>query len=270
MLPRRFRVRRVVRELADVRTLHLEPLEGEPLRFAPGQFNMLYLFAVGEVAISISGDPGSPEPLIHTIRSVGPVTRALCGVRPGGVVGVRGPYGVPWPVARAEGRDVVVVAGGVGLAPLRPVVYELLRRRDRYGRVSLLVGARTPRDLLYARQLEQWRARFDLEVELTVGSAPVDWKGNVGVVTSLLARVAFDPEETVAMVCGPEVMMRHTSADLQARGVPPDHVYLSMERNMKCAVGFCGHCQLGPSFICKDGPVFSYPNIAPYLTLREA
>jgi NAD(P)H-flavin reductase len=269
MLPRRFRARKVVRELADTYTLHLEPEEGEPLRFVPGQFSMLYAFGVGEIAISISGDPEKPEGLVHTIRGVGPVSRALCATRRGAVIGVRGPFGAPWPVSAAEGRDLVIMAGGLGLAPLRPALYHALAHRERYGKVALLVGARTPKDLLFTREMERWRSRFDLEVEVTVDSAGPEWKGNVGVVTTLLPRVGFEPANTVAMVCGPEIMMRYGAAELCKRGVPAEHVYLSMERNMKCAVGFCGHCQLGPVFVCKDGPVFPYPAMEPYFRIRE-
>lgn len=269
MVPRLFRVRRVTRELADTVTLSLGPAEGGTFAFEPGQFNMLYAFGVGEVAISISGDPTRPDPLVHTIRAVGAVSRALCALKRGETLGVRGPFGRGWPVRAAEGCDLVIVAGGVGLAPLRPVLYHILAHRERYGRVTLLVGARTPGDLLYARELERWRSRFDMEVEVTVDSATPAWRGSVGVVTTLLSRAAFDAADTVAMVCGPEVMMRFTVAELQKRGVPEGSIYLSMERNMKCAVGFCGHCQLGPTFVCKNGPVYSYPEIEPFFRIRE-
>jgi NAD(P)H-flavin reductase len=269
MVPRPFRVERVRGETRDVWTLSLEPVEGPPLAFQPGQFTMLYAFGVGEVPISISGDPTRPGPLVHTIRAVGAVTRALCAVKPGATVGVRGPFGTAWPVREAEGRDVVVAAGGLGLAPLRPVIYHLLAHRERYGRVSLLVGARTPDDLLFPRGLEQWRGRFDFEVEVTVDSATPKWRGNVGVVTKLLSRASFDPADAVAMICGPEVMMRFMVGGLRSAGVPAGDCYVSMERNMKCAVGFCGHCQLGPEFVCKDGPVFPYARMESLLRVPE-
>jgi NAD(P)H-flavin reductase len=269
MIPRPFRVRRVTRELADTFTLTLEPAEGDALAFAPGQFNMLYAFGVGEVAISISGDATQEGPLLHTIRGVGAVSRALCAVRPGEALGVRGPYGAGWPVTAAEGSDVIVIAGGVGLAPLRPAIYHLIAHRERYGRVVVLCGARTPRDVLFARELERWRGRFDLEVLVTVDSASPQWRGAVGVVTTLIPRAGFDPAQSVALVCGPEVMMRFAAAELLKRGVPADALFLSMERNMKCAVGFCGHCQLGPTFVCKDGPVYRYRDLAPLLRIRE-
>jgi len=270
LLPRRYRVRRVRREAQETFTLELEPADHEgSFPFAPGQFSMLYVFGVGEVPISISGDPHRPETLIHTVRAVGPVTKALSRLSRGETLGVRGPFGSHWPVEEARGHDVVLVAGGLGLAPLRPVLYELLPNRERYGRIVLLYGARTPQELLYTRELEHWRGRFDLEVGITVDSAPGGWRGNVGVVTALIPRASFDPLHTVAMVCGPEVMIRFTVLELQKRGVGPDRLFISMERNMQCAVGFCGHCQFGPTFICKDGPVFRYDRVQPFIGIRE-
>jgi len=269
MLPRPFEVRRVNAETYDTYTLELAPADGKPLLFRPGQFNMLYLFGVGEVAISISGDPDRPSPLVHTLRAVGSVTRGLCALKKGDVVGVRGPFGNDWPLDAAAGHDVVLVAGGIGLAPLRPAIYRLLAERKRYGRVVLLSGSRSPRDILFRRELERWRSRFDLEVVVTVDYAAGDWNGLVGVVTMLLPRAGFDPSDTVALACGPEVMMRFATRELERRGVPAERIYLSMERNMKCAVGFCGHCQYGPHFICKDGPIFPYRAIAPIFEIRE-
>ena len=269
MLPRLFEVRRVRAETYDTFTLELEPEDGSPLVFAPGQFNMLYLFGVGEVAISVSGDPAQPSPLIHTLRAVGAVTRGLCSLKPGDAVGVRGPFGTVWPLDQAEGNDVVLVAGGIGLAPLRPAIYRLLERRNRYGRVVLLCGARSPKDLLYRRELEKWRGRFDLEVTATVDYAAGEWNGQVGVVTTLIPRAGFDPSHTVAMACGPEVMMRFTVRELLRRGVAPETIFVSLERNMKCAVGFCGHCQFGPHFICKDGPVFRFTDVASLIEIWE-
>ena len=272
MAPRLFRVRRMTREIHDTVTLHVEPAErGGEVSFAAGQFNMLYLFGLGEVPISISSDPAEPRVLAHTVRAVGPVTNALCRLKRGQMLGVRGPFGSGWPLREAVGGDVVIVAGGIGLAPLRPILYHLLAHRDQYGRIVLLYGARTPRDLLYERDLARWRGRFDVQIEATVDAADTGdgWRGHVGVVTTLIPRAEFDPAETTAVVCGPEVMMRYTIADLQKRGLPPDRVYLSMERNMKCAIGLCGHCQFGPTFVCKDGPVFRYDRIAPLLKVRE-
>jgi NAD(P)H-flavin reductase len=261
MLPRPFRVASTAVDTADTVTLALEPEDGEGLRFAPGQFTMFYVFGVGEVPISVSGDPGTPETLVHTVRAVGAVTEAICRLTVGDRVGIRGPYGTHWPIDEAEGKDVVVAAGGIGLAPVRPMLLSLLAGRGRFGAVSLIYGSRTPEDLLYVDELHSWRSRFDLEIEVTVDRADSGWLGDVGVVTSLLPRIPFQPENTVAVVCGPEIMMRVTADEMIMRGVSPESIYLSMERNMKCAVGFCGHCQFGPEFICRDGPVFVYERI---------
>ncbi|GAF91061.1 unnamed protein product, partial [marine sediment metagenome] len=223
------------RETYDTFTLELEPANGAGgFSFAAGQFNMLYMFGVGEVPISISGDPTKPETLVHTVRAVGAVTQAICRLKRGGVLGVRGPFGNHWPVEEAAGSDVVIVAGGIGLAPLRPAIYYLLSNREKYGRLALVYGARTLQDLLYQVELEKWRGQFDLEVEVTVDTAATSYRGNVGVVTTLIPRVQFDPLHTVAMVCGPEVMMRFTLRELEARDVRPENTFISMERNMKC------------------------------------
>lgn len=269
LLPRPVSVSAVARETEDTWTLTLDP--GAPFAFAPGQFNMLYAFGAGEAPISISGDPAEPERLVHTIRAVGAVTRALCALEPGGVVGLRGPFGSAWPVEAARGGDVVVLAGGLGLAPLRPVIYRLLAERDAHGRVAVLYGARTPADLLFAQELLAWRTRFGLQVYVTVDhdTAETPWQGDVGVVTALLSRVPFDPPRTTAFVCGPEVMMRYGAIALTDRGIPAERVHLSAERSMKCAVGHCGHCQYGPDFVCKEGPVYPYPRVAPRLRVRE-
>ncbi len=270
MTPRIFVVERFRRELHDTFTLELTPGPGmAPIVYRPGQFNMLYAMGVGEAPISISGDPAQTGQLIHTIRSVGAVTEALGRLRSGDALGLRGPYGRPWPVEAAAGNDVLIIAGGIGLAPLRPAIYCLLAERHRYGRVALLYGARSPREILYRRQLERWRARFDIEVEVTVDRAAPEWRGSVGVVTTLLPRVQFDPDHTTVMICGPEVMMRHVARDLIQRGVAEEQIHLSMERNMKCAIGFCGHCQYGPKFICRDGPVFDFHSIGGLFGVRE-
>ena len=270
MHPQACRVTRVRRETADTFTLEMEPARGpRAFRFAPGQFNMLYVFGVGEVPISLSGGPTRAGRFAHTTRAVGTVTKALRNLKRGDVLGVRGPYGNPWPVEEAGGRDVVIVAGGIGLAPLRPALSHLLAHRPRYGTISLLYGARTPADLLYRRELERWRARLDVEVQVTVDRAMSRWHGHVGVVTALMHRASFDPRNTMAFICGPEVMMRFTAREFVARGVRAERLYLSMERNMKCAVGFCGHCQFGPMFVCKDGPVFRYDRVQSLLNIRE-
>jgi NAD(P)H-flavin reductase len=230
---------------------------------------MLYVFGVGEVPISISSDPGQTSALVHTMRAVGTVTKALRKLKRGDVLGVRGPYGSNWPVKEAEGSDVLIAAGGIGLPPLRPALYNILANREKYGKVVLLYGTRSPADMVYRKELEQWRGRFDLDVHVTVDRAVGAWRGNVGVVTTLLPKAHLDPTSTVAMICGPEMMMRFTALELQKRGVAIQDIYLSMERNMKCAIGFCGHCQLGPIFVCKDGPVFRYDRIKSLMEKRE-
>jgi len=269
LVPVPVRVRAVESEIADVVTLRLEGAAPRGA-FAPGQFNMLYAFGVGEAAISVSGDPAAPD-TVHTVRALGAVTRALCALTPGQVVGVRGPFGQPWPVDVAAGGDLLLIAGGLGLAPLRPVVYHARRHRDRYRRVVVLVGARSPADLLFDDELAAWKAdpASGLEVQVIVDRAGDDWKGRVGVVTELIAEAVRDPGSTFAFICGPEAMMRFSLRPLARAGIPDGRIFVSMERNMKCAAGFCGHCQLGPLFMCKDGPVFPFERVRPWFYTRE-
>ena len=232
----------------------------------PGQFNMVTAFGVGEVPISVSGHPAA---LAHTVRVAGSVTRAMSKLRVGERVGLRGPFGVPWPLEQAQGGDLVIVAGGIGLAPLRSAVRHGLANRAEYRRLILLYGARSPTDLLYADELAEWRARFDFEVAVTVDRAGSDWHGEVGMVTNLIQRAGFDPATSTALVCGPEAMMRFVAQSLVDRGISEERVFLSVERNMKCAVGWCGHCQFGPEFVCRTGPVFPYPRVADLLAVKE-
>ena len=270
MSPRMFRVSRARRETDDTFTLYLSPPErGAGFPFAPGQFNMLYAFGVGEVPISISGNPADAGTVVHTIRAVGTATKAMRALKPGDFCGLRGPFGSRWPVEESYGSDILILAGGIGLAPLRPAVYRILAKRERFGRVAIVYGTRTPDMILYPRELEGWRSRFDVQVEVTVDSGGGTWRGNVGVVTTLVRRAVFDPDATVAMVCGPEVMMHYSVMELRKAGIGSEQIYLSMERNMKCAIGLCGHCQWGSSFICKDGPVFRYDRIAGLFGKRE-
>lgn len=271
MVPRFLAPARRIRETADVITIEIpaEARAEDAVAFKPGQFNMLYAFGVGEVPISISGDPAVTDRIVHTIRAVGPVSRALAGMPRNDRIGVRGPFGSSWPVEQAVGFDVLLIAGGVGLAPLRPALYHLLRERMHFGRVALVYGARHPEDLLYRQELEAWRRLPELQVRVTVDHAASDWIGDVGLVTQMLPKIKFDPLDTVVMICGPEAMLRFTVAALENAGVGADRIYVSLERNMKCAVGMCGHCQFGPHFICKDGPVFRYDRIADFLRMRE-
>ena len=263
-------VRNVIKETPDTFTLKLAAEEGENgSSFRPGQFSMLWVFGVGGLPISISGDPGESDQLVYTVRSVGQATNALVTRSVGTAVGVRGPFGNGWPVEAARGRDVIVVAGGIGLAPLRPVIYEVLNHREDYGRLVVLYGARSPRDLLYRKELAAWARQRETQVLVTVDYGGMSWRGHVGVVTTLFKYARLMPSRSVAMVCGPEIMMRFVARELESHGLSRNDIYLSMERNMKCACGFCGHCQYGPYFICKDGPVFRYEQMRPLLEKYE-
>ncbi|MBI5083442.1 MAG: FAD/NAD(P)-binding protein [Acidobacteria bacterium] len=264
------RIAAVSKETHDTFTLQVEPPPGDPVaRFRPGQFSMLYVPGVGELPISISGDPGHRELLTYTIRSVGQVTYQIVTRKPGDFIGLRGPFGTPWPVEEARGKNVLIVAGGIGLAPLRPAIYHVLRHRGEYGRLVILYGGRSPRDLLYRKEFAAWGMLPDIQAMATVDYGGVSWRGHVGVVTTLFRHVRLQPAETVAMLCGPEIMMRYATRELESRGFAQGQIHLSMERNMKCATGHCGHCQMGQFFVCKDGPVFPYSQMKPYMDLYE-
>lgn len=267
--PRPLRVMRMRRETPDTVTLHLDASKSGGLPFRPGQFTMVYAFGIGEVPISISGDPAKPAQLVHTVRSVGAVTEAICSARTGDWLGVRGPFGRGWPIDEARGGDLVLMGGGLGIAPLRPVIYEALARRSEFRRVMVLFGARTPEVLLFRTELDRWAQREDLIVRTTVDRATPDWHGRVGVVPALLDGLELDPPHTTALLCGPELMMQFAVHALKRRGIDDARIHLSMERNMKCAVGLCGHCQYGPQFICKDGPVLPFSSIEPRFWLKE-
>ena len=271
MQPDLVRIAQVARDSSDTFTITTEPVDSRSLpAFQPGQFSMLYEFGVGEIPISISSDPGIPNRLCYTIRSVGAVTKALISHNPGDTIAMRGPFGSSWPMESAKGGDVLLIAGGIGLAPLRPVIYEILAHREDYGRLVILYGARSPKDLLFRKELAEWAKLPNTQVLTTVDYGERTWRGYVGVVTKLFDFISIRPEQTTTMMCGPEIMMRFAVRGLQGRKFPEDRVFLSMERNMKCAVGFCGHCQMGPYFICKDGPVFSYPQMRHWMgDLRE-
>jgi len=268
MVPAPFAVASKRQETADTWTLELSPPGEQGMNFAPGQFTMISAFGAGEVPISISGDPGRAGPLVHTVRAVGLATAAICRAAPGEVLEVRGPFGRPWPVSEVEGSDVLVIAGGIGLAPLRPAILALLARRERYGRLLLLYGGRSPDQLLFTEELERWRSE-GLEVAVSVDSAGPEWLGHVGVVPRLIARASFDPARAAAFVCGPEVMMRFTVGTLRQAGVDAGNVYGSMERNMQCGIAHCGHCQLGPTLVCRDGPVYRWSELERWLRIRE-
>jgi len=270
LAPTAYVVRRRTVETSDTTTLVLAPAKGAlPPTHLPGQFNMVYLYGIGEAAISIAGDPLAPNEIVHTVRAAGKVTNALAQLEPGSAVGVRGPYGTGWPLGKAAGHDVVIVAGGLGLPPLRGVLHEIFEHRERYGRVEIIYGARSPRDLVYYAELQAWRARPDIRFQTTVDAAGRDWYGDVGLVTARIPDARFDPANAVAFLCGPEIMMKLTAQALEARGIRDDAIWVSMERNMKCAIGLCGHCQFGPEFVCRDGPVFAYRDVRRLFAVRE-
>jgi NAD(P)H-flavin reductase len=259
------------REIDKTGTLWLrfkDPASQKAYTFQPGQFNMLYLPGYGEAAISICSDNEKRDTIGHTVRFVGNVTGGISRLKAGDQVGLRGPFGTHWPVEQLEGKDILLASGGIGLPPLRPVIYHIIRNRSKYGKVILLYGARSPGDLLYTAQFEEWR-KADIDVQVTVDRADETWKGLVGVVPLLFYNFRLDQTKTVVMTCGPEIMIRFVVFEALARRIPADKIFVSLERNMKCGQGFCGHCQLGPYFICKDGPVFPYSALESYFSVEE-
>ncbi len=229
--------------------------------FQPGQFNMLYVFGVGEVPISISSDPADRDGFDHTVRIVGRVTGALESAEKGDVLGLRGPYGTPWPLDALAGRDVVVVTGGLGCAPVTGAVEYMIRRRASYGRLTIVHGVKTPQDLLYRERFDRWKDTPDTRVLLTVDRPDKTWRYHVGVPLDLFDEIALDPPRTAVLMCGPEIMMRLAIQKLRTAGVDPAAIYLSLERNMRCGLGHCGHCQIGSLFVCRDGPIVAYPAV---------
>lgn len=270
MTPVPYRVRSRAVESRDSATLVLEPVGDALPAPRPGEFMMLYAFGIGEIAISISGCPTAADPaIVHTIRAVGAVSRELHAATPGTVIGVRGPFGTSWGLDGVVGRDLVIVAGGVGLAPLRPVVLGALAERDRYGRVALIVGARSRDEFLFGDELEQWAAGGAIDVHLTVDVPIQGWPGEVGFVTEPLRRLPVRPGRTTAFLCGPEPMMRNGATELLRKGLTSSEIRVSLERNMQCGIGWCGHCQLGPLLLCRDGPVVGFDVAGPLLRIRE-
>ena len=269
-LPVLYKVKQKKTENHGIVTLTLAPSAEDVIEpMEPGQFNMLYAFGIGEIPISISSLWNSQPELIHTIQDVGAVSKAFCDLSTGDQIGVRGPYGTCWPLNKAKNKDVLILAGGVGIVPLRPLIEEIVNDRSAYGKLNVLYGARSPENIIFHQDIISWQADPTLNFQITVDHAYSNWRGNVGVVTYLIDEASFDPENTIAFICGPEIMMRYAVNTCLDANVPPDQLFLSMERNMKCAAGFCGHCQLGPRFVCKDGPVFRFDNIADLFDIRE-
>lgn len=270
MTPIPYRVQRCDDETRDASTLHLQPVRAALSAPRPGEFMMMYAFGIGEVAISVSGVPtASDRTITHTIRSVGPVSHALRNAQVGKVIGMRGPFGVGWGLTESAGRDLVIVGGGVGLAPLRPVVLGALADRDTYGTVTLIVGARARSDFLFGAELDRWARSGNIDVHLTVDIPVQGWPGEVGFVTEPLRRLRLRPAKTTAYLCGPEPMMRNCAQELLQKGLDARDIRVSLERNMQCGIGWCGHCQLGPLLLCRDGPVVGYDVAQPLLAVEE-
>ncbi|MEO8512442.1 MAG: FAD/NAD(P)-binding protein [Ignavibacteria bacterium] len=271
MIPEPVKVKKIFWETEDVFTIELvnENEEKKEFNFKPGQFNMLYAFGIGESAISISSDSLKKGSILHTIHKVGYVTNVLSKLKKGDIIGLRGPFGSSWPLEEIKGKDICIIVGGIGLAPLRPAIYHILKNRKDYGKFTILYGARSPRDILYSVELESWKKKYDVQIEVTVDRSDSSWRGYVGVVTTLMDYVELNPENTRALVCGPEIMMKFAVDELIKNGMIEKDIYLTLERNMKCALGFCGHCQYGPSFVCKDGPVFSFSKVTDIFEIKE-
>lgn len=244
----------------DTKTFTIKPADGGSFHFKSGQFNMVSLLGYGEAPISISSPPHITDQYDHTVRFVGSLTNTIEKYKPGDIVGIRGPFGSSWPVEEAKGKNVLFVAGGIGLAPLRPFIMQIFHEREKFGKVQILYGARGTGEMLFTDEFDRWRRQPDTELHLTVDKLAEDeeWHHNVGVVTVLFEAAKLDPANTVVVTCGPEIMMRFACRGLLKKGFFAPQIYVSMERRMKCGVGKCGHCQLGPRFVCKDGPVFRY------------
>jgi NAD(P)H-flavin reductase len=263
-IPVEAEVRERIEESEAIFTLSLRLVDGRchrDYRFVPGQFNMLYLYGVGEIAISIVGDPETPELLQHTIRNVGRVSRGFARLREGDRIGIRGPFGRGWPLNEARNRDVIIITGGLGCAPVVPVINHVLHRRRQHGRVAILQGVKHSDDLIWRDRYERWDREPFTQVLLAADVSGPEWRGYRGRVTGLIEQLDVDFANSVTMMCGPEPMMAAAARQLTERGLDPGRIWLSMERNMQCGVGHCGHCQFGARFICRDGPVFPYSEI---------
>jgi NAD(P)H-flavin reductase len=271
MLPYWAEIQEITPEAPGISTYWLRFLDDKLQKsytFQAGQFNMLYMPGLGESAISISSDAADKTKVGHTVRTAGNVTQKISSLREGDLIGLRGPFGTYWPIEQCKGQDIVIAAGGIGLPPLRPVLYHVMKNRQDFGRVILLYGARTPQDLQFSNEYETWE-KADIELSITVDRGDETWTGQVGVVPILFYRLRVDPRKSMIFTCGPEIMLRFVIYEALARRIAADRIFVSMERNMKCGLGFCGHCQMGPYFVCKDGPVFSYAQLQPYFNVEE-
>jgi len=268
LVPLKASIARVRVETSNVRTYYVKLPDGLELP-KPGQFNMLYVHGVGEVPISVSDLDEESRVVAHTVRFVGSVTKTFELLREGDLIGFRGPYGIGWPMDAAYGKNIVLVAGGIGLPPLRPVIREVARNRSAFGKLIILYGARTPEDLMFSYEYGDYESIPNTEFYVTVDKPSEGWRGNVGVVTNLIKHVDVDPSESYAFICGPEIMMKFAVRELLKRGFKTNKIYLSLERRMKCGVGLCGHCQMGPYFVCKHGPVFPLWFISRYFWVDQ-
>lgn len=263
-VPQEAEVLERIQEAPTLFTLRLrftDPEVQNAYRFDPGQFNMVYLYGAGEVPISIVSDPTDERILDHTIRVVGRVTRGLSQLQAGARVGIRGPFGRGWPLPEAEQRDVVVVTGGLGCAPVVSVINYIMRRRERFGRLNIVQGVKHSADFIWRERYDEWRRAPATRVLIAADAGEVLWPWHVGPVTGLFDQLEFDPARAMVMMCGPEGMMRVVVRHMVERGVAERDMWLSMERNMQCAIGYCGHCQYGGKFVCRDGPVFCYTDV---------
>ena len=271
MLPNWAKIVKIENEAPGVNTYWLQftdPKVQEAFSFQPGQFNLLTIPGYGEAAISISSHPKNKEAIGHTIRLTGNVTNAIDRLGVGGTLGLRGPFGSCWPVEDLKGKDIYIAAGGIGLPPLRPAIYHIMDNREDYGKVVLIYGARTPEDLQFTKEFDDWE-KAGIELMICVDSCDDTWTGLVGVVPMLFYNLRIDPKKGALMTCGPEIMIHFSAYEAIARRIPRKRIFVSLEKNMKCGFGSCGHCQLGPYFVCKDGPVFSYKQIGPYLEVED-
>ena len=267
-LPRQAAIVGRTQESPNTFTLELRLTDGEPYAFSPGQFNMLYLYGSGEVPISIVAEAGDTGVLTHTVRALGRITNGLAALKVGDQIGLRGPYGRGWPMREAEGHNVVVVTGGLGCAPSVSIIHHILLNREHYGHLSILQGVKHTDDLIWRNQYDAWAKLPDVAVHLAADAAEPGWHGHVGLVTALFDRLELEADRSIAMLCGPEMMMRAAAHDLNERGLAASAIYLSLERNMQCAVGHCGHCQMGGQFVCREGPVFPWPVVRERLGVR--